>query len=178
MNNKLKLTSWALLLALLVSCSTQNDSVEAIADLERELYSNAKSVFDPQIAENLVSHYEAFVVEYPQDSLAPFYLFKGAEVAMGMGSSDKAIELYGRVYGEFPDFPKASTSLFLIGFVNETQKKNLAEAQKYYRRFIAEFPKHNLINDAQFSLDNLGKSDEEIIKEFEAKLANPNQDSL
>ena len=66
-----------------------------------------------------------------------------------------------------------------MGFVNDDQLKNLVEAQKYYHQFIAEFPEHNLIDDATFSLQNLGKSDEDIIREFEAMQAKGNQnDSL
>ena len=165
-----------MLLTVLISCSSQSDSVNAIENLEHELYST--NTFDHKTAEQLVDLYEQYTENYPKDSLAAKYLFMGAEVSMGMGSAQKAIELYERVYSEYPDFPKSATSLFLIGFVNETQNKNLAEAQKYYLKFIKEFPTHNLIDDAKFSLANLGKSDEEIIREFEAKLAKAKEDTL
>ncbi|MBL4577304.1 MAG: tetratricopeptide repeat protein [Flavobacteriales bacterium] len=171
--------TYTLLLLALIGCSTKNDSIEMIGKLEQELYSNTEKVFDRQSADKLVAHYESFVEANPDDTLCASYLFKGGEVSMGMGSSEKAIELYNRVYKEYPDYRKAATALFLIGFVNETQVRNLAKAQKHYRKFIADFPDHNLIDDAKFSLDNLGKSDEDIIKEFEAKLAKTNQkDSL
>jgi len=167
------------LILVLFACSTKDDSVDMINQLEIDLYSNTEKAFDPEIAENLVTQYEQFVESNPNDSLAASYLFKGAELAMSMSSSEKSIELYNRVYKEYPDYAKAATAVFLIGFVNETQIKNLAEAQKHYRKFIADYPNHNLIDDAKFSLDNLGKSDEDIIKEFEAKLAKANQaDSL
>lgn len=166
-------------IALITSCASESNDIANIKKLEKALYSNAESVFDLQIAENLVSHYEAFVEANPNDSLAASFLFKGGEISMGMGSSVKAIELYKRVYKEYPDYTKAPTSLFLIGFVHETQNKDMVEAGTYYRRFIAEYPAHNLVDDAKFSLNNLGKSDEDIIREFEAKLAkNKQQDTL
>jgi TolA-binding protein len=143
------------------------------------LYDNSQEAFDPTSAQNLIDEYELFVQTYPQDTMAPAYLFKAAELAMVIRSSAKAIELYGNVYRDYPNHPKAGTSLFLMGFVNDDQVKNLAEAQKYYRLFIAEFPEHNLIDDATFSLQNLGKSDEDIIREFEAMREKANQqDSL
>ena len=176
---KLKSMGSALILAVLLACSSQSDNIDNIAKLETLLYSNSQSEFDAHTAENLIGEYELFVQTYPQDTLAPAYLFKAAELAMAIRSSAKAIELYGKVYNDYPDNPKAGTSLFLMGFVNDDQVKNLAEAQKYYRRFIAEFPEHNLIDDAAFSLQNLGKSDEDIIREFEAMRAKANQqDSL
>lgn len=168
-----------LFMAISIGCSNRDTDIENIETLEKTLYSNSESVFDPQVAENLVSHYESFVASMPDDTLSPSYLFKAGEVAMGMGTSAKAIELYGRVYKEYPIYPKAATALFLIGFVNETQVKNLAEAQKYYRKFLAEYPGNSLVDDAKFSLENLGKSDEDIIKEFEANIAkNKAQDTL
>ena len=175
----LKSIGYALILAVLLGCSSQDDNIDRIAELETLLYANSQEAFDVQAAENLISEYELFVQTYPQDTMAPGYLFKAAELAMAIRSSAKAIELYGKVYNDYPDHPSAGTSLFLMGFVNDDQVKNLAEAQKYYRRFIAEFPEHNLIDDAAFSLLNLGKSDEDIIREFEAMQKKANQqDSL
>ena len=176
---KLKSIGSALILAVLLACSSQSDNIDNIAKLETLLYANSQEAFDVQAAENLISEYELFVQTYPQDTMAPDYLFKAAELAMAIRSSAKAIELYGKVYKEYPGNSQAGTSLFLMGFVNDDQVKNLAEAQKYYRRFISEFPEHNLIDDATFSLLNLGKSDEDIIREFEAMQKKANQqDSL
>ena len=175
----LKSIGSALILAVLLACSTQSDNIDRIAELETLLYANSQEAFDVQAAENLIGEYELFVQTYTQDTLAPAYLFKAAELAMAIRSSAKAIELFGKVYNNYPDHPKAGTSLFLMGFVNDDQVKNLAEAQKYYRRFIAEYPEHNLIDAANGSLQILGKSNEDIIREFEAMRAKANQkDSL
>lgn len=175
----LKSIGYSLILAVLLGCSSQDDNIDRIAELETLLYANSQEAFDVQAAENLISEYELFVQTYPQDTMAPGYLFKAAELAMAIRSSAKAIELYGKVYNDYPGNSQAGTSLFLMGFVNDDQVKNLAEAQKYYRRFISEFPEHNLIDDATFSLLNLGKSDEDIIREFEAMQKKANQqDSL
>jgi len=176
---KLKSIGSALILAVLLACSSQSDNIDNIAKLETLLYANSQEAFDVHAAENLINEYELFVQTYPQDTMAPDYLFKAAELAMAIRSSAKAIELYGTVYLDYPNHQKAGTSLCLMGFINDDQVKNLAEAQKYYRRFIAEYPEHNLIDDATFSLQNLGKSNEDIIREFEAMRAKANQkDSL
>lgn len=169
----------ALMLVALFACSSQRENIDKIAELESMLYDDSQEAFDPQAAENLIAEYELFVLTYPQDTMAPEYLFKAAELAMAIRSSARAIELYGSVYRDYPNHHKAGTSLFLMGFVNDDQLKNLVEAQKYYHQFITEFPEHNLNDDATFSLQNLGKSDEDIIREFEAMQDKANQqDSL
>jgi len=169
----------ALMLTALFACSSQRDNIDKIAELESVLYDDLQEAFNPQAAENLIAEYELFVLTYPKDTMAPEYLFKAAELAMAISSSARALKLYGTVYQDYPNHHKAGTSLFLMGFVNDDQLKNLVEARKYYQQFIAEFPEHNLTDDATFSLENLGKSDEDIIREFEAMHAKTNQqDSL
>ena len=59
--------------------------------------------------------------------------------------------------------------LFLQGFVYESQLHNIIRAKEAYTEFIRKYPRHQLAKDAQFSIENLGKSDEELIKMFEEK---------
>ena len=78
---------------------------------------------------------------------------------------------------EYPNYEKASTCLFLQGFVYETQENDNAKAQNIYQEFISKYPNHSLIEDAKFSLNNLDKTDEEIIREFEQRITN-SKDSI
>ncbi|HHZ64691.1 MAG TPA: hypothetical protein EYN38_10745 [Flavobacteriales bacterium] len=158
--------------AILVSCSSKDNTIEAIGELEIKLYSENTTVFDKDIADKLVATYRDFVSKYPEDEKSPEYLFKAAEVSMGMESSESALACYKQVYTDYPDYAKASTALFLEGFVYETQTANLVMAQKCYNEFMDKYPNHTLADDAKFSVENLGKSDEEIIREFEEKLKN------
>jgi len=175
---KITLKSFVLLL-LLAACSTQESEITKIANLEIKLYSETETVFDKEVANQLINAYIGYIDAYPQDDRSAEYLFKSGEVAMGMNMSQQALEYYKRVYIDYPNFDKASTSLFLEGFVYETQQGNNAMAQKCYNEFLEKYPNHTLADDAKFSLEHLGKSDEEIIKEFEQNLAkNQQQDSI
>ena len=119
---------------------------------------------------SLVNAYYEFANVYPEDEHSSRFLFNAGEVAMGLMESKKAIECFHLVYTNYPESDTAATALFLKGFVYETQLNNLSMAQKIYLDFLKKYPDHSLANDAQFSLNNLGKSDEEIIKEFEKKI--------
>ena len=57
----------------------------------------------------------------------------------------------------------------MLGFVQENYSGNLDEARRIYQLFLMEFPNHEMADDARASIDNLGKSPEEIIRGFEIK---------
>ena len=45
--------------------------------------------------------------------------------------------------------------------------KNLGKASDSYKEFISKYPNHELTDDATASLKFLGKTPEEMVKEFE-----------
>jgi TolA-binding protein len=159
-----------ILFVLLYSCSGKQQQLTQITNLEKSLYGNTKTEFNRNEAMSLVTAYYEFAKDYPEDEHSSSFLFNAGEVAMGLMKSKKAIEYFQLVYKDYPEYDKASTAMFLEGFVYETQLNNLSMAQKIYLDFLKKYPDHSLANDAQFSLNNLGKSDEEIIKEFEKKI--------
>jgi len=168
---KHNLIAYLLILTSIFACSDRENNISKIKDLEIELYSKSESVFNKETANQLINEYTSFADAHKEDSLAPDYLFNAAQVAMGINLSEQAIDIYKRIHNEYSDHEKAATSLFLQGFVYENQLNENAKAQMIYRDFITKYPNHNLIDDAKFSLENIGKSDEEIIREFEQKIA-------
>ena len=59
--------------------------------------------------------------------------------------------------------------MFLKGFIIENNIKDDSLALKVYQDFRAKYPEHNLADDAQFLIENIGKSDEEILQMIENK---------
>lgn len=62
-----------------------------------------------------------------------------------------------------------STVPSAAAFIYENQLHGAEKAKKLYEEFMKKYPDHELAKDVKFSLDHIGKSDEELIKEFEAK---------
>jgi len=52
-----------------------------------------------------------------------------------------------------------------------TDFKNNGKAKELYELFLEKYPEHDFADDAQFSLQYLGKSPEELMMEFEAQNA-------
>jgi TolA-binding protein len=121
-------------------------------------------------AKDMIALYADFVKKFPENTKAEDYLFKAGEVSMGAMQSNVAIKYFEQYYEKYPKADKAPYSLFMQGFIYETQVNNTEKAKWCYEKFISDFPAHKLAEDAKYSIANLGKSEEELIREFEAKL--------
>ncbi|NNF22153.1 MAG: hypothetical protein HKN67_09435 [Saprospiraceae bacterium] len=112
---------------------------------------------------------EAYAVAYPKDSATPEYLFKAAEVAKSIRTFPKSLAIYDWIIEGYPNYEKTPTSLFLKGFIIENNLRDDEKAGKIYNEFLNKYPNHDLADDVQFLIDNLGKTDEEILQMIEAK---------
>jgi TolA-binding protein len=146
-----------------------NDKQANIELMEQQLFSNANKMINDSIAALLIDAYDEFASLYPKDSLSPDYLFKAGEVSMGLGKPLKSMSFFTKVYDRYPDFEKAPYSLFLQAYVLDNHLNDDVRAGEIYTDFINKYPDHPMAKDADFSIKNLGKSDEELIKEFEKK---------
>lgn len=116
--------------------------------------------------------YAALVQPTNPDKYADL-LLKAAGVAKSGGNSAKALELYATVAEKMPQHPKAPMALFMEGFILENDRGDTAMARVRYQAFLAKYPNDpDFADDAQNALKNLGKSPEEMIRQFEAQNKN------
>ncbi|MDT8392437.1 MAG: tetratricopeptide repeat protein [Bacteroidales bacterium] len=161
--------------AVIAACTPaiKNDA-KKIAMAEEALFANDKGIADREKAIELVDMYVAYADQYPDDSMAVEYLFKGAEFSLNLGEGHRSIELYDRVMMEYPDFRKVPECMFLKGYVYENYLGELEEAEMIYKLFMEKYPDNEFADDAEISIQNLGKSPEELIKQFEEQQASGN----
>lgn len=160
----------ALSLALLLaSCSANREqSLQDIKEAENNLYANEGAfLFSDSLATITLDAYLDFVGNFPKDSLSAEYLFKAADLHRAKHEFDKAITTFERIGKEYPEYGKVPQSVFLQGFIYENDLKDLPKAKERYEFFIQQYPQHQLARDVQFSLNNLGKTPEQIIQEFQ-----------
>jgi len=79
----------------------------------------------------------------------------------------KALELYEWVYNKYPNHEKAGTALFMQAFTLDNELNQKGKAKAIYEAFVAKYPDNGFADSAKFLLENLGKSDEEIISKFQ-----------
>jgi len=154
-------------LFLMSSCTSRMEK------LEKEVYSEDFTYDSKGTAEveELLGLYIRSAEEQPADSAAPGYLFKAAELAMNLDRPQQAMELYNKIIYTYPDYEKTPECLFLLAFIYENTLQNYGKAKELYEMFLEKYPEHDFADDAYFSLQYLGKSPEELMKEFEAKNA-------
>ncbi|MFN5319770.1 MAG: tetratricopeptide repeat protein [Bacteroidia bacterium] len=154
---------------LLSACGdNRTEALEKIKDVEKKLLDAQGMPKDDQSAYNLQVLYDDFAVRFPEDPKAPEYLFKTAEIGMNIkGGGESNVKVLEKFLSMFPNDKRAPDALFLLGYVYDNQINNDAKAKEYYTSFLKKYPKHPYCKDAEMSIKNLGKTDEELIREFE-----------
>jgi tetratricopeptide (TPR) repeat protein len=154
-------------MALLYSCQSKLEKLEEAVYSEDFVY-DSKGL---EKAGELQDLYVELAESNPGDTLSAEYYFKAAELAMNLNKTQQALELYNKIIYTFPEFKKAPESLFLMAFIYENTLQNYGRAKELYELFLEKYPDHDFADDARFSLMYLGKSPEELMKEFEEKNA-------
>ena len=150
--------------------SSEEKTLAEVKKTESSLYGEDKNFkFDENAARDVIRSYEDFVKQYPESKNSPEMLLKSADLYRAMKDYQIALGVYQRIEKEYSNYEKLPQVVFLEGFVYENELFKLEKAKERYEYFLSKYPDHELADDVKFSLQNLGKSPEEIIKEFEQK---------
>lgn len=166
---------FAIMLFSIVACENNTSSKvekeltlqEQIDVLEEEMFSGESAKMDKRKALDMVNLYVQFADKYPEEPNSPDYLFKAADISMNLNRPTKTIQIYDKIMSRYPDYSKTPTALFLKAFVLEDQMQSYDEAKVNYELFLEKYPDSEFADDAEMSLKNLGKTPEELIREFE-----------
>jgi tetratricopeptide (TPR) repeat protein len=170
-------------LLLIFSCGTeqtapttdrqkQQDSLlNKIRGIESAMNVNMRSaVLDPGLASSAVKHYLDFAKAYPQDTNAPMFLFRAADIQCNaMRQYDQALASLEQVKKNYPDFRKLPVVYFQAGVIYDDHLNDDTRAKAAYEEFLKKFPGHPLAPQVTALISYLGKSNEELLKEFEQK---------
>ena len=170
--------SLSTLLLLLCACSSKSKGVEAateaqlittLGQLESQLRESTGTTLDTAKINTFVQNAKTLAERFPQDSLAPLYLFRAAELRHATGKWAEAIELWGTVDTKFKNYQRSPEALFMQGFVSENDLQDRKQAIRYYEIFLAKHPQHPMADDARALIENLKKgiTDQELIEQFE-----------
>lgn len=126
-------------------------------------------VLDPNMAGAVVMAYSDFAKNFPDDSLTPDFLFKAGEISTATQQYAQALTYYETITTKYPEFKLTPESLYLQGYLLDNFLNDEAKAKVIYEMVIAKYPGLPYASDAKAAIQNLGKSDEELIREFEKK---------
>lgn len=177
---KNKYVLFFVLILLLGSCTQTPQEIDAEIQQQKriELSENIKALeqglgnaqsLDVIKGNQLVDAYKAYADACREDSITPHYLFKGADVAIGVKRYQDAILFYERIYKYYPEFPKRADALFMQAFVYDEHMKMKGKAADLYTQMIEKYPDHTMADDAAALRENLTLTEEELIRRFQQK---------
>lgn len=151
-----------------VSSRQDLESIQAMekqADKEREKLLGGEA--DTALIGELGRSYMTYADDYPQAPETPEFLFRAGELySNDLGNMEKSITIFKRNYQNYPDHETAANALFLIGYIYHNVLLNLVQAEKYYKEFLEKYPDHKMSRTAEFELQHLGQSPEDVFNQF------------
>lgn len=139
-----------------------------LLDQSKQIFSTSGQL-DEFKAKDFINNAESFAVAMPKDTASGSLLFMAAEVARASGSWSKALSMYTNLVQKYPSHKQAPVSLFIKGFLLETQMKDTENAVKVFKQFLAQYPTHQFADDAKFLIENAGKDENELLKAAQNK---------
>lgn len=157
---------YVLLLAgvlLLTACGPNRDKqIKTIEEHEQAL-STLDMITEDSDLDEMLSLYRTFAHDFPNDSLAPVYLQRAADMNISLGRPEQAVDLLDTVINLYPGFEDMGGCWFLKGYAYETAEQ-YDQAREAYTYFIENYPDHSLANDTRKTLPYLGMTPEEMLE--------------
>lgn len=154
-------------LLFMISCKSEKTKLmDRIKINEAELLIDTAFADNRKKAEEVVALYKEYADKFKEDTASAEYLFRAADLLNGIGDYKAAIKLYAQCSAN-NNFKKQPIALFLQGFIYENNLGDMINAKRIYEEFILKYADNKLAEDAKFSLDNLGKTPDDLFKMFE-----------
>lgn len=158
-------------LIMFAACSPKKEwYTHKIAAAEESLLRSAQSgKVDTAAVNSLLAAYEKYADSHIGDTTGADYLFKAADFYRYLHKPLRSVRMYDKIYNHYPTYSKRAYALFLQGFIYENEVGNTTAARLKYQQFLDAYPNHPIANDVRTTLQLLGKTPEQLIKEFEAR---------
>lgn len=156
--------------------TTPVDSV--ITGMGKRIFADTTNTLNEEAARQYVDACEAYALVNHGTDASVEYLHKASETARTLRSTAKTLSIYEWILKAYPDHKRSAQALFLKGFTYDNDLKDYETAKAAYTEFLQKYPKDEFASSAQFLLDNLGKSDDELLKALQEKAAQRSGDSV
>lgn len=160
--------------ALTEADAKQLEGQRRIRAMEDSLFAN--QAMDQRSSQALIDVYKAYAVAYPQDSLAPEYLFRAGGVHESLHRTDEALELYDRVLKDYPRWEERVVLLFKKAVMLHNAGR-LGEARTAYMVVISTYPDHKFAKDARVLVETMDVGDDEWIDKAQEMESDPDAGS-
>jgi TolA-binding protein len=144
---------------------------QRMANLEKMLIDSSQTPIRPSIMRELARVYQQYAIVATNKTDATDKLLKAAQNYGAIGDFVNATTILKSIISADPKTAFAKEAMFHAGYLFETmanyhpaqKAEYMAEAKKHYEMLIQYFPKDDLAKQAKLLIENLGKSDEELL---------------
>ncbi len=161
-----KLTLVLLALAFLASCGN-NSGQKTVEQLEKIVINEDLSL-NREVAAELITAYADFANNNPDDAKSPDCLFKALELAVNMKDAENSMQILDKLQNNYANYEKTPTAIFMTAsLVCEDILGDYGKANSMYEKIVKQYPESEWATTAEQAMKNLGKTPEELIREFE-----------
>lgn len=159
----------AVLLLFSVSCTRPQVKLQQeITAAEQKIRPDSIPFLKPAEVDELVTLYEQYAGEFPDDTLSADYLFRAGQLCVSSGRYEMAITIYGKVL-RYMNYRNVAAAQFMQGFVADNHLRDTTRARMYYEKFLLRYPQNPLSNDVRLLLEQMSSSPEQLIQLFEKR---------
>lgn len=147
----------------------EQSTYQALLDsMELKIYNDNESgkLLNRAILPVLALQYENYGNMYPDADNAVSIINKAATTYRSINQPKKALALWQRIYENYPVDDFAPKALFQMALCYDDDLNDEKMAEQLYSEFLKKYPNDPFVEAAQFSLENLGKSLDEVIEGF------------
>lgn len=152
---------------LFTACENEADKTLAqIKQLESKVYSVEDIEMQKENAEKLCDAYYKYYTLNKEDTANIKNLFNKAEIESNLNMDQQAVMTLDTILANYKNSKEIPKVMMFKAFIYDSKIKNYQKAQITYENILKYFPNTEYAVSAEASLNLLGKSDEELIKEL------------
>ena len=155
---------------LLAACSPNREKQLKAIEEHEQMLSSLDIISEDSHLDEMLALYRGFANDFPDDSLAPVFLMRAADLSISMGEQEQAVALLDSIINLYPGYEDLGGCWFLKGYAYETAEQ-YDSARDAYTYFVENYPDHSLAADTKRMIDYLGMSPEEMLEAILAEAA-------
>lgn len=151
---------------------TKKELTDSITHEENVM--RTSKTFIPQQALSAMRLYIEFANKYPEDTMAPEYLFRASDIAQGTGNYEDATQYLEKIIDQYTGYNKYPDALFAAALIYDQYLENVGHgadhARELYGFLIEKYPTTYYAEQAKVLLDFVGKPDSVYDNYIEEKM--------
>ncbi len=138
---KFKILSLILLAVVLVSCSDDTVTEDALLNKAKTLYDSAVATTNNDLFTESINVYKEFLEKYPNSEKTIFAYNQIAGINFeNLKNFQESIKTYQQIADKYPESKEAKQSLFMVAFIYDETLKDKDNAIISYKKFLEKYP--------------------------------------